>query len=301
MKQKKYIAIFESEKINLTNMIKLFWNWKYYIVSIILVFSLISLGYSYTIQNKYTSVAILKEKNNSNVQGLNSLGRLGFGSQISESKSDLAIAVIKSRAFIEKLAKDNYIKSSIFAAESYNQSTQKIIYDSRLYSQESDSWNQAIFSDLSGPSYIDVHKVYLKNLGISKDNLTGFVTISYEHVSPVFAYEFLNIIIAYANELIREDNLNEAELAKSFLYDELKNTSSTYVSDAISQLIKSYLDIQVKAKANQNYVFDMIDKPFIPIKRSKPSRSIALIFGFIVGTFVSLIFVVIRNQKFNQR
>ena len=53
MKQKKYIAIFESEKINLTNMIKLFWNWKYYIVSIILVFSLISLGYSYTIQNKY--------------------------------------------------------------------------------------------------------------------------------------------------------------------------------------------------------------------------------------------------------
>lgn len=301
MTHKKHIALIEAEKVNITNLFKLFWAWKYHFVSIVLIFSLMSLAFSYSIPNKYTSIAILKEKRNSNVPGLNAISRLGFGSQVSESKADLAIAVIKSRAFIEKLASDNYIKSSIFAAESYNPSTQEIIYDSSLYSSESGLWNKSEFSDSSGPTFIDVHKVYIKNLRISKDPLTGFVTISYEHVSPKFAYEFLGMIIAYANELVKENDLTEAELAKSFLYDELKNTSSTYVNDAISELIKSHLEIQVKAKSSQNYVFDMIDKPFLPVKRSKPSRFIALIFGLITGILVSIIFVVISNQRLNQR
>jgi len=302
MTQKKHLNLLESGKINISNFIKVCWMWKYHVFLIVLIFSTISVSYSFTIQNKYTSIAILKEKNqNNNLQGLGTIGRLGFGGSVSESKTDLAIAVIKSRAFVEELAKDSYIKSSIYAANSFDPSTKKIIYNQNIFLEATNSWNKNRYPHPSGPSYIDVHKKYLKSLRISKDNLTGFVTISYEHVSPIFAFEFLNIIISNVNQLIKENDLSEAELAKSFLYEELDNTSSTYVNDAISELIKSQLETQVKAKASKNYVFDMIDKPFIPIKRSKPSRSVALAFGLFLGLLASLVYILLSNEKLKSR
>ena len=140
-------------------------------------------------------------------------------------------------------------------------------------------------------------KSILKNLTISKDKISGFVTISYQHVSPIFAYDFVTRIIYQINESFRIDDLTISKNSIDYLTKELEQAKNVSVRNSISQLIESQMEVQVRANIFENYVFDFIEKPFIPEKRSWPSRSLILAMGCLFGAFLSLVSVLVSNYR----
>ena len=64
---------------------------------------------------------------------------------------------------------------------------------------------------------------------------------------------------------------------------------------AISNLIESNLETQMRARSNDDYALSIIDPPFIPELKSKPSRKLILILGTLIGGLLSLLLVMINH------
>ena len=112
--------------------------------------------------------------------------------------------IIKSREFVKHLLTFEDILPSLMASKSYDAVSKELYFDPKLYDMKSKTW----IREPSGnkgiePSYLETHEAYLGEvLSISQDIKTGLVYIAIEHISPVFAKEFLALIIKEANSLM---------------------------------------------------------------------------------------------------
>ena len=97
------------------------------------------------------------------------------------------------------------------AAESYDITSQELQFDPDKYDAKTKKWTRK-------PSYLAAHKKYLdKLLTISQSKKTGLVSITIEHISPIFAQEFLALIIREANNLKREKDIATSTEALNYL------------------------------------------------------------------------------------
>ena len=126
-------------------------------------------------------------------------------------------------------------------------------------------------------------------LKISKDNKTDFISISFTHESPYFAYSFLTLLINELNSISRKNDLRKSESALVYLKDQLENTSEVDIRDSINILIESELKVQMYANINENYLITPIDPPYFPEVKSEPTRSIICIIGALIGFLVGLL------------
>ena len=124
------------------------------------------------------------------------------------------------------------------------------------------------------------------------------VTISVEHISPIFAKEFLDLIIKEANELLRSKDLQESSDAIDFLLKEVSNSSLITMKDAINELVQSKLETQMMARISSEYVLKVIEPPFVPEKKSGPARAIICISITLAGGLFAVLLVLIRHYKF---
>ena len=152
------------------------------------------------------------------------------------------------------------------------------------------------------PTFLETHRAYRNGLlSISQDKETGFISINVEHLSPIFASEFLELIIQEANTILRERDLKEANDALEFLKAELSKTSYVEIRESINRLIEAQLETQMIAKVNEEYSLAIIDPPYIPDQKFKPVRSVIVIFSTIIGDFLSVIFVLARHFFFRRK
>ena len=67
---------------------------------------------------------------------------------------------------------------SLLAAKSYDQVSQKIIYDSESYNSLENVWLENKENINTIPTYLDAHIEYSKIVSVSKDLKTGLISIS---------------------------------------------------------------------------------------------------------------------------
>ena len=132
-------------------------------------------------------------------------------------------------------------------------------------------------------------------IAISQDVKTGFISIHVEHISPVFAKEFLDLIITETNELLRKKDMEESKQGLEYLTSELSKTPFVEIKESINSLIEAQLETQMMTQINEDYILIVIEPPFIPEKRSKPVRSFISIVGTIIGGMLSICIVLIRH------
>ena len=65
----------------------------------------------------------------------------------------------------------------------------------------------------------------------------------------------------------------------------------------MNQLIQSQLETQMMAKISSNYALMVIEPPFIPEEKFKPSRSLISLFGTILGLVIGILWV-LRQHYF---
>lgn len=289
---------FEDE-ISLREIVSVLWNGKLLISAITTFFALTSIIVSLSLTNYYTSESLLisrdkQESGMSSLSGLASIAGVDLSSQ--GASLNKVIDIIQSREFVKRLITYDDVLPSIMAAKSYDTSTKKLSFDPELYNESSKTWvrDAPVNRDVV-PSYIETHKEYSELLSITKDRLTGHVTIKIEHISPVFAYDFLSLVIQEANDVYREIDIDGANKALTYLNQELSGSPQVELKKSITNLMENQLETKMMASIHDDYVLMTLEPPFIPERKSGPVRSLIVILSTISGGLLSFMVVLFRR------
>ena len=283
--------------IDLKELFNVLWTAKKLIIQITAIFAIGSVAYK--------SESILLARSASENQGLSQYSGLAAMAGVTlpssgEDKAAQTIELIKSRKFVKHLLTFENILPSMMAAKSYNSASQELLFDQNLYDSETKTWKRKPNKNGSIiPSYLEAHEEFKNNmLSISQDKITGFISISIEHISPVFAKDILDLIIRESNELLRKKDMEESKQGLEYLTSELSKTPFVELQESINALIEAQLETQMLTQINEDYILIEIEPPFIPEKKSKPSRRLICVIGTMIGGMLSVLIVLIRHYFF---
>lgn len=289
-----------SDEITLKQLLSILWKKKLFIFVLTSTFAISSVFYSLSLNNYYTSSSILlpiSESNNTNqssllsqYDGLASMAGINLGSS-SVNSSDIIIEQIKSRDFVKHLITFDDVLPNLIAPISYDVNSEKTLFNEQIYKN-----NQWIREPQNGniiPSYIEAHQKFLGEvLSISKDERSGLIRLSVEHLSPSFAYSFLNLIISELNKINSEHAKTESNSAIEFLLKTASETQIASLQNSINNLIEMQMKNLMLADIKEYYSIKPIDFPFLPEKKSKPSRALICItltiLGFMLSCLISI-------------
>ena len=296
------------EEIDLRELFKVLFDGKILIALVASIITFSSVIYALMMTDYYKSEAVMSVRDNSENKNLLSqfsgaASLMGLNVSSSDDKASQTIQLIQSRKFIKHLLTLENILPSIMAAKSYDISSKKLLFDGDLYDSKSKTWiGEPDENGSAKPSYLDAHGVYLNDLlSISQDKNTGFILIDIKHLSPVFAKEFLELIIRETNTILRKKDLEESNEALMYLTNELRKTSLVELKESIKNLIEAQLEVQMMSKINEDYVLVEIDPPFIPERGISNSKLLIVIFSAIFGSLLGGVIVLIRHYFLKEK
>ena len=138
------------------------------------------------------------------------------------------------------------------------------------------------------PNHLEVYRLYRKLVYVDFHEIRRTMDVNVEHISPVFAYELLSTVIREADSMLRERDIEISTEAIGFLTDELARTPLLEIKTSINQLILTQLNKQMMAKVSKNYIVNILDPPFIPLRSFKPNRGFIRMVGVVFGWSISL-------------
>ena len=299
-----YKSLVLGSGINLKALFSILWSSKMLILSISSFFAIFSVIYTLSLSNIYTSSALLKLSQNDENSALSSIGSnfSGLASLAGVSiptggndQSEYAMKTLMSREFVKHISSFDDISINLIAADGYDDQKKVITIDPAIYDQEKNIWvrSPTKYTQVI-PTYLEIHKKYVKSVVVNKDKISGFITISFQHYSPIFAKDFIDLIIQELNNIARERNLIESKEALQYLEEELEKVNQKDIRDSINKLIATQLQTQMFSNIKNDYLLETIDAPFIPEMKSAPSRALLCIAITFFGMLISVMTVLIR-------
>jgi uncharacterized protein involved in exopolysaccharide biosynthesis len=243
----------------------------------------------------------------------NDSGLLGMGGQLGGlasiaginlsggdvDKTELALATLKSRTFVTTFVNEHKLKKELFAADSWQQSSDEIVFDDELYDIKNDKWVRDVsLPKKPEPSLLEVYKVFIEDiLEVEKDKETGFVRISVKHVSPTFAQKLVTKLFEQLDSNLRYQDEIEATKSIEFLEELLADTKNAELQTTVFGLIEQQYQKKMLTKARENYVFKVIDKAVVAEEKHSPKRALICIFGFLLGACFGVVVIFFRALK----
>jgi capsular polysaccharide biosynthesis protein len=292
------------KSVDLADIIYTLWSKKLFIILITSLISIMSVIYALSLPNYYKSEALLSMRDadqnspsGGQYAGLAQMAGINIPQSGGEDKSQFALATVKSRDFFNELIKANdEIIPMLYAIQEYDNKNKLVIYDSSIYDEKKKIWKT------QKPTQLEAHKLFVGSiLSISKNDVTGYLSISIEHLSPIFAYELLNHVVDKLNDITRLKDMSESEKALDFLVEKSSKTNLIGIATSINNLIEAQIQKQMTTQISKDYLVTYLDSPFTPELKSKPSRSTISILGFLFGLFSSILIILIREFIFNKK
>ena len=285
-----------NKEIELRELLSILFNKKKFIFIFTLFSAVISVSYSLSLPNIYTSSSLLAPKSeddslSSQVGSFSGLaGLAGINMTKNASKSQEAIERIQSYDFFLMYFIPNIEYQNLVAVEEWVPEKNILKYDSTKFDIETKKWKIQ-----KKPSYQTGFKKYKKMLSISEFVDTNFVSISIEHKSPIIAKEWVEIIVLNINESMREVDKQDAKNAINFLNETSKSTSIMSIKEIISKLLENQMQTLMLASSKDDYIFRTIDSPYIPEEKSRPSRALVCIIGTSLVFLIAILIVLCIN------
>ncbi len=276
-------------------------------LAIVIGFLIIGIGYQGTKHDIYVSSALLKvEKNedSSLLGNLNSsLGALsqftgGLGS--SESQENYVVELISSRVLLDRILEKNDLVPELISAKGFNYKTQEIVFN-KFFNSEDRQWQ--FNSEKDKQDALTFERIfednYLDKIFVRLNRQTNFVEVSFQHPSPIFAQQFLDLMITELDNLARNDALEEAEKSLQYLELRLLEATQSDLRSSIASLIEAQLKIIMYANTKETYLVKFIDKPNLPYKAEYPNRVLIILVSLILGIVTASISALARKRFFN--
>ena len=81
------------------------------------------------------------------------------------------------------------------------------------------------------------------------------------------------------------------------MYEEIRVTELSEIRNVLSEMLKKELSVIATSNANDEYILSIIDPPYQPEVRSSPIRSVFLVVGFLIGIFISILYVLLTDFR----
>ena len=295
------------DDIDLRELFGVLWAGKTEIMVGLLLSALIAVSYALYLPNKYTSEALLAPRNNggsggalgqlaSQYGGLAGLAGVNFGGVGDQSKTAIAIEMLKSRDFFGRYLYDSVLVD-LMASKSWDREANEVVIDEDLFDIETQAWVRDLGNGFHAkPSVQEAHTAFVEGaFSVSEDKLLGFVTVSATHYSPTVARDWVTKIVGSVNKAMREREVREGENSIAFLEEQSAKTNLVSLTEVFAELIEQQTKTVMLASASDEYVFQVIDPPVAPELKSEPQRALICVLGVLLGGMLSIAFVLIRH------
>lgn len=277
-------------------------NFKYRIIFLIIFTSFIGGLSSYLITDIYkssTRILISDEssdlnKISSSLGGIAALSGLNMDS-LTDNKDlkSYSLEYLKSREFINSFINNNNLLLPLMATKSWNKISNQIDYDEKKYDLDKDEWIiKSKPPKGPKPSDQDAYKEFMRILTVTEERSSNFITISIAHESPYIARDWLNLLVAELNDVIREKELSQAQKALDYLNQVSFSTSIKNIDLVLFDLIESKIRTIMLANIKDEFIFEIVDPPIASERRDSPNRFLIMLIGTFIGLFLSIIFII---------
>jgi uncharacterized protein involved in exopolysaccharide biosynthesis len=296
-----------SDEIDFRELFFVLLEGKWIIVSLTAFISIVGVIYSLLLPNMYESKAILVPVSSSSgiagalggYRGLAGLAGISLPSAGDEGNSAKAIAKIRSLSFFEINMLPNIHLPDLMAIKSWNYKTNTLVYDESIYDINGNSWiRDYSHPQQQIPSAQESYRVFKQHLNLSKDNKSGFITLSIKHQSPFVAKQWADLVVNEVNAFYRQKDKSESQKAMGYLNEQISMTSLSEIKEVLAQLLQEESKKLTLIEANQYYVFEYIDPPEVMEMKSEPNRALICILTALLGGMLSILSVLIRHYVF---
>ena len=291
------------DEIDLSELFHLLWDKIFYIGAITSIFSLISIIYALMMPNIYQSKATLMAVEQSSgmsgmvgrYSGVASLAGISLDSK-SGSKDQEAIARIKSFEFFSNNFLPNMKLENLMAVKKWNQASNTLTYYASDFNSESRQWLRKAKPPRSNiPTAQEAYEEFVEIMSVNKDKKTNLVTLMVEHKSPFIAQQWVEIMINQIDQVMRDQDRQTATKSIEYLNSLAPTVINEDIKKALSALQQEQMKRLMMVEANDNYVFKVLDSPIAAELKSKPRRSLIVIWGTILGMVLSALGVLVFN------
>ena len=286
--QKKNIDVIDN---NLINYIYFIGERKKSIILKLMLASILAVAFSLTQPDVYRSSATLNTKGDDGISSSSLAGALGQfaslgGVNITSdniSAKDKVIATLNSYTFFEKIYENEIFLINLFAINGYVDGSSTI--NTKIYDKSKSKWV------VKKPHPQIAFDKYNKGLSISENPFNPILTISFKSLSPYAANEMISFVLEEIDDYIKVNDVKESKRAIDYLKIEIGKTSIPDIREALSSMVLQYMGKLVTAEKSDQYLFDIIEMPYVPIDKFSPQRAIICITIFLITLFAELAYL----------
>ena len=291
------------DEIDLSELFHVLWDKIFLIGAITSVFSLISIIFALMLPNIYQSKAtMMAVEQNSGMSGMvgrysgmASLAGISLESK-SGSKDQEAIARIKSFEFFSNNFLPNIKLENLMAVKKWAQESNTLTYHASDFNSESRQWVRKAKPPRSSiPTSQEAYEEFMEIMSVNKDKKTLLVTLSVEHKSPFIAQKWVEIMINQIDQVMRDQDRQTATKSIEYLNSLAPTVNYEDIKKSLSALQQEQMKRLMMVEANDNYIFKVLDSPIVPEVKSRPKRSLVVIWGTILGMVLSAVGVLVLN------
>lgn len=299
--------LFSNEQINFAEIIAVLWSRKWLIVILTIVAAISSVAFALSRPNIYTASALLSpsEQSGSGISGLMkqygglaSLAGISIPQSQDGSRAQLAIQLLKSRAFIGDFVERHAVLPELMAVKSWDIVSGDLTYDPKIFDDNTGTWVRDVeFPQTAQPSRLEAFKEFMEIMEVKEDPRTGYVLLSVDHMSPEIAAKWVALLIKDINNVVKAQEVDEAKKSIDYLKEQAEATALRELQAVFFELIQSQTETVMLAEVRQEYVFKTIDPPFIPEEKSGPNRALICIIGTLIGGILGIIWVLAQHHR----
>lgn len=290
--------------LELRGLLSQLWNDRWRIALVSATFGALGLLYGLTATPIYRATALVAPAESiadelpSGLGGLGGLSALAaFRLGASNEKVELAKEVLRSRTFLETfLGKRPERLPELLAVDAWDEETGTLSFKTALYDPEAQRWlrDPERFPSVV-PLVQEAHPRFLSRLELSDDRGSGFFEISFNHESPVVAQAWVQALIKEVNDVLREEEVAQAERSVAYLDEQIRGTSVESVRQNLFTLMQSQIEKKMLAQTSAEYILRTVDPAYEPLEKSNLATVLLLLLSLVLGTMFGVALSILRR------
>ena len=285
----------DGQVIDFVQLFAALWAGRWMVLLLTVILAAAGGSYAFLAPPVYRATAVLSPASTDHGLGagggaLSQLGGLaslaGISLDARNSSTEEALAVFRSREFIERFIRDHDLLPRMFP---------------RHWDMAAKRWT---VSEDRQPTPARGFKYFnSKVLSVSKDKKTGLVAVTVDWRDRNEAASWANELVARVNGEMQSRAMANATAYTEYLERELASTQLLETRQAISRLIESQIKLRMVATVTPEYAFRTVDRALPPDRddRLAPQRLVILvastIAGFLLGCVVVLGYQSVKRKR----
>ncbi|MDC1429237.1 Wzz/FepE/Etk N-terminal domain-containing protein [Emcibacteraceae bacterium] len=162
----------------------------------------------------------------------------------------------------------------------------------KMWDQKNGHWK-----DQEEPSLLEAI-LYFKDdvLQISKDTVTGFITVSIKSPEPELAKQWVTQFTVFVNDELAKRQKNQSNNNIVYLKEQLQVSEVLAIRQQLSEMLTKELTTLMLVNTSEEYAYQIIDSAFVPEIPDSPNKKTLALFGLLMGLLIGSVYILFKSR-----